>query len=65
MLQTKQVEKPVMTQDQILGYVNGFEDMHDLCLVQVGIFCGLAQASSWDRTGSLGPVKHLALQGCL
>ncbi len=40
MPQTKTVEKPVMTQDQILGLVNGIEDMHDLCLLQVGIFCG-------------------------
>jgi integrase len=40
MPQTKVVEKPVMTQDQILGLVNGIEDMHDLCLLQVGIFCG-------------------------
>jgi integrase len=40
MPQTKPVEKPVMTQDQILGLVNGIEDMHDLCLLQVGIFCG-------------------------
>jgi integrase len=29
-----------MTQDQILGLVNAVEDMHDLCLLQVGIFCG-------------------------
>ena len=40
MPQTKPVEKPVMTQDQILGLVNGIEGLHDLCLLQVGIFCG-------------------------
>ena len=40
MPQTKLVEKPVMTQDQILGLVNAIEDMHELCLLQVGIFCG-------------------------
>ena len=40
MPQTKVAEKPVMTQDQILALVNGVEDMHDLCLLQVGIFCG-------------------------
>ena len=40
MPQTKVVEKPVMTQDQILELVNAIEDMHDLCLLQVGIFCG-------------------------
>ena len=40
MPQTKTVEKPVMTQAQILGLVNAVEDMHDLCLLQVGIFCG-------------------------
>ena len=40
MPQTKAVEKPVMTQEQIVGLVNAIEDMHDLCLLQVGIFCG-------------------------
>ena len=40
MPQTKAVEKPVMTQEQIVGLVNAIEDMLDLCLLQVGIFCG-------------------------
>jgi len=30
----------VMTKNPILGLVNAIEDMHDLCLLQVGIFCG-------------------------
>jgi hypothetical protein len=40
MPQTKPVEKPVMTQDQILKLIGGIQDLHDLCLMYVGIFCG-------------------------
>jgi integrase len=40
MPQTKPVEKPVMTQDQILKLIGGIYDLHDLCLMYVGIFCG-------------------------
>ena len=38
--QTKSVEKPVMTREQILALIGAIEDMHDLCLIHVGIFCG-------------------------
>ena len=40
MPQTKPVEKPVMTQEQILALIGGIKDLHDLCLLYVGIFCG-------------------------
>jgi len=40
MPQTKPVEKPVMTQDQILKLIGKIHDLHDLCLMYVGIFCG-------------------------
>ena len=40
MPQTKPVEKPVMTQEQILKLIGGIQDLHDLCLMYVGIFCG-------------------------
>ena len=40
MPQTKPVEKPVMTQEQILKLMGGIQDLHDLCLMYVGIFCG-------------------------
>ena len=40
MPQTKPVAKPVMTQDQILKLIGGIHDLHDLCLMYVGIFCG-------------------------
>ena len=33
-------EKPVMTREQILALIGGIEDVHDLCLLHVGIFCG-------------------------
>ncbi len=40
MPQTKPVEKPHMTQEQILALIGGIQDLHDLCLMYVGIFCG-------------------------
>lgn len=33
MPRTKPIEKPVMTQDQILRLIEGIQDMHDLCLM--------------------------------
>jgi integrase len=40
MPQTKPVAKPRMTQEQILALIGGIQDLHDLCLMYVGIFCG-------------------------
>lgn len=40
MPQTKLVEKPTMTQEQILALIEAIEDPQDLCLLCVGIFCG-------------------------
>jgi integrase len=40
MPQTKPVAKPQMTQKQILALIGGIQDLHDLCLIYVGIFCG-------------------------
>jgi integrase len=40
MPQTKPVEKPVMTREQILALLGAVEDVHDLCLLHIGIFCG-------------------------
>jgi integrase len=40
MPQTKPVPKPIMNQEQIIALIGGIEDLHDLCLVYVGIFCG-------------------------
>jgi integrase len=40
MPQTKLVEKPLMTREQILKLIGAIEDVHDLCLLYVGIFCG-------------------------
>jgi len=41
MPQTKPVERPVMMREQILALIGAIEDAHDLCLLHVGIFCGL------------------------
>jgi integrase len=40
MPQARLAEKPVMTREQILALIGAMEDMHDLCLLCVGIFCG-------------------------
>ena len=40
MPQTKPVEKPVIAREQILALIGAIEDVHDLCLLFVGIFCG-------------------------
>lgn len=40
MPQTKLVAKPRMTREQILALIDGIQDLHDLCLMYVGIFCG-------------------------
>jgi integrase len=38
--QTRSVERPVMTREQILLLLGAINDVHDLCLLYVGIFCG-------------------------
>jgi hypothetical protein len=50
-----------MTKDKIVNLVNGIENMHDLCLLQVGIFCGSPASKGMGRGGSLGRLKE---QGC-
>ena len=37
---TDTVEKPVLTREQILALLGAIEDVHDLCLMYVAIFCG-------------------------
>ncbi len=37
---TEPSEKPIMTREQILALLGGIEDLHDLCLMYIGIFCG-------------------------
>ena len=37
---TKPVEKPVMSLEQILSLLGAIADLHDLCLMHVGIFSG-------------------------
>jgi len=40
MPQTKSAEKPVMLREQILSLIGAIADLHDLCLLYIGIFCG-------------------------
>lgn len=37
---TEPVEKPVMSREQILALLGAIEDLQDLCLLYIGIFCG-------------------------
>ncbi len=39
MPETKAVDRPTMTAEQIVQLVNGIEDPHDLCLMSIGLFC--------------------------
>jgi hypothetical protein len=36
MPQTKPVEKPLMTQEQILAFVGSIQDLHDPCMASPG-----------------------------
>ena len=53
MPQTKSAEKPVMLREQILSLIGVITDLHDLCLLYIGIFCGPVQvrcsAFSWHH----------------
>jgi integrase len=40
MPQIKPVEKPLMGTEQILALIGDIQDLHDLCLMYIGIFCG-------------------------
>jgi integrase len=37
---TQPAAKPVMSHDQIMALLGAVEDLHDLCLLYIGIFCG-------------------------
>src|ERR1035438_10212441 len=38
--QTEPIERPVMTREQIALLLRAINDVHDLCLLYVGVFCG-------------------------
>jgi len=37
---TNPIDKPIMTREQILALLAAIEDVHDLCLIYIGVFCG-------------------------
>jgi integrase len=37
---TKAVERPTLTQEQLAALLRAITDLHDLCLFSIGIFCG-------------------------
>jgi integrase len=40
MPQTKPIIRPVISREQIQALLGAIEDVHDLCLLHIGIFCG-------------------------
>jgi integrase len=40
MPQAKQLVRPVISRGQIQALLGAVEDLHDLCLLYIGIFCG-------------------------
>jgi hypothetical protein len=51
---TKPVGKPVMSQEQILSLLGAITDLHDLCLMHVGIFSGPRASEVMGSSGSPG-----------
>jgi integrase len=39
MPQTKEIERPTMTAEQIVQLIDSIEDVHDLCLMSIALFC--------------------------
>ncbi len=60
---TMPVDKPVISRDQILELLGAVEDLHDLCLLYVGIFCGPRAARCSDCNGSPGQGESLIPHG--
>jgi integrase len=50
MPQTKEVKRPTMTAKQISDLVNAMEDIHDLCLMSIGLFCATRTSETLGLT---------------
>lgn len=51
-------EKPVMSREQILALLEAIQDLHDLCLLYVGIFCGPRASEVFGLQWNLGLETH-------
>ena len=50
MPQTKEVKRPIMTAKQISDLINAIEDIHDLCLMSIGLFCATRTSETLGLT---------------
>ncbi|HLJ90750.1 MAG TPA: site-specific integrase [Candidatus Angelobacter sp.] len=50
MPQTREVRRPTMTADQIIALIDSIEDVHDLCLMSIGLFCATRTSETFGLT---------------
>jgi len=50
MPQTKEVKRPTMTAKQISDLINVIEDIHDLCLMSIALFCATRTSETLGLT---------------
>jgi hypothetical protein len=50
MPQTKEVKRPTMTAEQIAKLIDAIEDVHDLCLMSVALFCATRTSETLGLT---------------
>jgi integrase len=52
MPRTKEVKRPTMTTEQIVKLIDAIEDIHDLCLMSVALFCATRTSETLGLTWS-------------
>jgi integrase len=50
MPQTKEVRRPTMTAEQIANLIDSIEDVHDLCLMSIALFCATRTSETLGLT---------------
>jgi integrase len=60
---TKPVGKPVMSREQIVFLLGAVEDLHDLCLLAIGIFCGTRASEAFGLQWKSWTGESLELHG--
>lgn len=60
---TKPVGKPVISPEQIVSLLGAVEDLHDLCLLSIGIFCGTRASEAFGLQWKSWTGESLELHG--
>ncbi len=60
---TKPVDKPVMSREQIVALLGAVEDLHDLCLLSIGVFCGTRASEAFGLQWKSWTGESLELHG--